>query len=466
MVRKSSYGGFDFTTGLVASWQFENNFNDYTGSHNATATGSVTNNTAGLVGNQADFGGTTDYLTVFDNNDFSFTDGVTDLPFTICTWVKFDSLTADGEWFINKRDADTNNEYNIVYIGGNFYFVLFGGGVSTQQIRIIYSFTPLINTWYHVVFTGNGDGTKEGLNTYINSVNGGVASEVGTYTGMINGTNDLVLGTQAWNFGNGDLDGKLDEVKVYKNRELTQLEITEMYTQELTGNSVLPISYPLANIISEYKFENNVLDTVGTNNGVATAITYVTGGVGKSADFNGSTSFVSIADSNDLSFTNGFNDLPFSISLLIKFDVFPSNALFLNKFIGTTGREYEIRWNNTQGFIFKLYRDTNSSNINAAFLPTKVTGQWYHITCTSDGSETKEGLIIYINGIEVPSTKTLQGTYTGMINNTGVLSLGKFYSGLHLNGKMDVVRLWDKELTSAEALAIATAELAGTDINP
>ena len=232
--------GYDFTTGLVASWQFESNFNDYTGNHNAVATGTVTNNTSGIVGNQADFQGSTDYLTVADSDDFSFTDGVTDVPFTISMWVKFDVLTADGEWILNKRDGATNEEYNIVYVGGNFYFVLFGGGVNTQQIRIIYSFTPSINTWYHIVFTGNGDGTKDGLTAYIDKVSGGVAGEVGTYSGMINGTNNLIIGTRAWSFGNGDLDGKLDEVKIYKNRELTQLEITEMYTQELAGNSVLP----------------------------------------------------------------------------------------------------------------------------------------------------------------------------------------------------------------------------------
>ena len=71
-------GGTDFTTNLVASWQFENNFNDYTGNHNATATGTVTNNTSGKVGNQADFGGETDYLTAPDHDDFSFLDAFFD----------------------------------------------------------------------------------------------------------------------------------------------------------------------------------------------------------------------------------------------------------------------------------------------------------------------------------------------------------------------------------------------------
>ena len=78
---------------------------------------------------------------------------------------------------------------------------------------------------------------------------------------------------------------------------------------------------PLANIISEYKFENNVLDTVGTNDGTATGVTYVTDMVSKAGSLGASnTSYITVADADNLSFTNGSNDLPFSISFLIKFN--------------------------------------------------------------------------------------------------------------------------------------------------
>lgn len=52
---------------------------------------------------------------------------------------------------------------------------------------------------------------------------------------------------------------------------------------------------PSANIFSYYKMQNNVLDSSGTNNGTATAITYEAGTVGQRAVFNGATSKVQLS---------------------------------------------------------------------------------------------------------------------------------------------------------------------------
>ena len=234
--------GYDFTTGLVASWQFENNFNDYTGNHNAIKTGLVTNNTTGLVGNQADFSGSTDYLTVVDHADFSFGDGVTDVPFTMSMWVKFDSFSgAEGEWLINKRNASsTGDEWQLYYFGGVLYCTLFSSDSNANYIEITHTVSLISNTWYHISATYDGSGLHTGLKLYLDNVSVGTTFETGTYVATSNGIAPVIMGTRGWQTNGGELNGKLDEVKVYKNRELTQLEITEMYTEEVAGNSVLP----------------------------------------------------------------------------------------------------------------------------------------------------------------------------------------------------------------------------------
>ena len=58
--------------------------------------------------------------------------------------------------------------------------------------------------------------------------------------------------------------------------------------------------------------------------------------------------------------------------------------------------------------------------------------------------------------------------YSGMSNLGEPITIGNdaFTVTNSLYGEMDVVRFWDRVLTPTEASDIATAELAGTDINP
>lgn len=234
------------------------------------------------------------------------------------------------------------------------------------------------------------------------------------------------------------------------------------------NNNISGGIYPLANIIAEYKFEDNVLDTVGSNDGTATAITYASGLVGKSGVFNGTTSKVVIADADNLSFTNGSNDLPFSLSFIVNLDtVSGSNFLIAKR---NTLSEYQL------GFVgnelrFRLFGNGGTSEVLAWNHSGFSVLTNYHIVVTYDGSETAttSSLKLYINGTQVTTTTPPNetGTYSGMVNSTQNLQLGNiFSSGFNLDGSLDCVRFWDKELTSAEVSTIATAELAGTDINP
>ena len=187
--------------------------------------------------------------------------------------------------------------------------------------------------------------------------------------------------------------------------------------------SVDSTAIPLGNIISQYKFQNNANDFVGSNNGTATNLSYVTGLVGKAGDFSGGTnSQVSIPDADNLSFGNGTSDV----------------------------------WDGS-AFI----RGGNSNAIGSL-------SDWTHITFTYDGSGLTSGILLYVDGVLESMEYLSSGTYVAMENTATPVVFGKnpWNTSSTFSGQMDCTTFWDKELTDAEVLELATEELAGTDINP
>ena len=209
--------------------------------------------------------------------------------------------------------------------------------------------------------------------------------------------------------------------------------------------------YPLANIISEYKFQNNTLDTVGSNDGTPTALTYTAGLVGQTGVFNGSTGKVVIADNNNLSFIL----VPFSVTFLVNFTSTARAFLISKRKTSSSNVEYQITYNSGE-FTFAIF----GGGTNASFMATRHTltptlGQWYHIVGTYDGSGDHTGINLYFNGLNV-GTSLLVGTYISMENGLSAISVGKFFDGTAntLNGSMDCVRIWNKELSQAEVTEI------------
>ena len=159
--------------------------------------------------------------------------------FSVAFWIKF---TTVSNWrnIMGKGDTD-NSEELIFYLDGNSSI----GGEATPHTQLDSGFTPSTNTWYHVVYTIDGDARGGGQTatsgstltyggehkTYVDGVLKN--TEKTTYGDGINdfGTEPLVLG-YALHSGTGDntrrLHGKLSQTLVY-NDILTQAEITALY---------------------------------------------------------------------------------------------------------------------------------------------------------------------------------------------------------------------------------------------
>tara|TARA_R110000787_G_scaffold266304_1_gene372365 strand:+ start:18 stop:692 length:675 start_codon:yes stop_codon:yes gene_type:complete len=212
-------------------------------------------------------------------------------------------------------------------------------------------------------------------------------------------------------------------------------------------------TFPIADILSEYKFENNVLDTVGSEDGSATSLTYASGLVGQTGVFNGSSSRVLMPGD----FIPYFSEFSFTI-LLKATDTLSEYRAF--GFANNTNMPFILlRLNNSvSGRIGLLARDNVSAKeiITDAYTPTS----WTHVT----GTFVENGdMKLYVNGTLISTLSILDfATISG--NNT--IGSNRNGNGQFFKGDLDCLRIWKKELTASEVSTIATAELAGTDINP
>jgi hypothetical protein len=235
--------GADFLEGLVAYYPLNSNANDLINGYNGTLVNSPTF-VSGKVGNAINFGNDTTlrYVNIPDNNDFSFTDGTNDVPFTISTWVNFFSFSSTGNWLISKRtNSSGGDEYQLAYPVslGLMTFTLHDKANNAVFLRCRSLAMPSLNTWINYAITYDGSGTLAGLNMYQNGVIQNNKQSAGTYTGCNNGSSIVRLGMTSWTVHEiFKHRGLMDETAFWKNRELNATEILELYNK---GNAGLPL---------------------------------------------------------------------------------------------------------------------------------------------------------------------------------------------------------------------------------
>lgn len=269
----------------------------------------------------------------------------------------------------------------------------------------------------------------------------------GIYKGFSTGLSYAITGLTL----NTNYDITVKTVDIFYNRSTSN-------TVNATTNSTYVI--PTGDIVSYYPLNSNSDDSEGANDGVDTSITYVSGGiVSNTADFDSSN--ISIADDDTLSFAG----VAFSISMWVKFDALGS-MIIANKMGATTNREYLLHFV-TNKFRWRLFSGGGTTvykNIDFSISPTLDV--WYFIVVTDDGSNNASGANMYIDTINVGS-KSLTGSYTGMVAGNNYLMLGQYSGGsdiLRLNGKMDEVALYDKELTINDIWEIFQKNNAGNGL--
>jgi hypothetical protein len=221
---------------LVAYWNFNGSGVDSVSGITPILETGVTYNNSSILGTSASTTTNTSILRYAHRNDFNFTNGINDLPFSVSFWVYFTSFNTVGNFLINKRNNTTGgDEYQIVYNASNqtlsIFKFQFNNNSILQGARTPPNFFN-INTWYHISITDGGTASFNDINIYVNSVNA-TNTRVnlnGTYTRMNNGTSSLGMFNANWNpVVDARHLGRLDEVTIWKNRVLTQEEISFIY---------------------------------------------------------------------------------------------------------------------------------------------------------------------------------------------------------------------------------------------
>ena len=187
-----------------------------------------------------DFDGSNDYVSVAHSSDLSISGAM-----SITAWVNPDSLSG-FPMFVSKR-ASSGHAYQFYSTGNKLNY---NNGTIAQS-----SGTISTGAWTHVGVTFDGAG---GVTFYINGSSAGTASAATT-----NPTN-----TQALDLGrayNGNyFNGKMDEVAFF-NSELSAPTISNIYSNKL---------YP--EMVSFWRFEDDVTDSVGSNDGTNNGATFTT----------------------------------------------------------------------------------------------------------------------------------------------------------------------------------------------
>jgi len=163
--------------------------------------------------------------------------------------------------------------------------------------------------------------------------------------------------------------------------------------------------------------------------------------------------YISVQDSETLSFGNGTSDSPFSLEAWIKpNDV--TNFPALAKGVYNSAGEYLFGFLSVDKLKFYLF---NNSAFQAVAYDTALTsseGQWMHIVATYDGrggTSANAGMKIYLNGSQVNNANESSGTYVAMENLSANLEVGK-YSSNYAKGSIDEAKVYAKELSATEVL--------------
>lgn len=238
--------------------------------------------------------------------------------------------------------------------------------------------------------------------------------------------------------------------------------ILEKYkVRNITPIVVNPI---LGNIIHYWDLESaNAI--IGGLNGTNFSNAYDAGGVvSKRLNITSSTQGrVEIADNSALSFVS----VPFSISIWVKFSVVGTIDYLLSKrgTLGSTDREYAMSF--SSGVFSVIVFDQSSGGfLRSQYTLTPSTGVWYNMVLTFDGST---GLKLYFDGTE-QTTINNNGSFTACESLGGKLVFGaepfntasKLYG---LNGYMDEIYFFDKELTASDCQFIYDQGILGNTLN-
>ena len=168
----------------------------------------------------------------------------------------------------------------------------------------------------------------------------------------------------------------------------------------------------------------------------------------KSLSFDGVNEYIDCT--NNAAFDFGIGNA-FSFETWIKFDSLSGAGFIVSKWTRPTPTDIRAYTFGTNGT--KLRYSFFSSNTSAIILESTInlmTGVWYHLVSTYDGSGGASGVKLYINNVE--NSTIIRDDLFGVTTNTEPLQIGgqdTFFTA----GQIAKARVWNVELTASDVNA-------------
>ena len=195
------------------------------------------------------------------------------------------------------------------------------------------------------------------------------------------------------------------------------------------------------NLVSEWKFDGNINDSVGTNHGVITGGTYKTGSSNCMSSgcisFDGADDYVSIPFSQNMNISSGG-----SILLWVKASS-QNNSYIIGQYPKTGNKSWVITTASTNKMSISLSKDGINTNYSLVPVTNILDNNWHLIGFTLNGNI----LTAYVDGVKTSSTN-ISGT---VYSSTANLLIGATTPSIgFLTGTIDDARLFNKALSDQE----------------
>ena len=374
-------------------------------------------------------GGASNYLSVPYNVALNLVSG----DFTIETWFYCTTLTAGSQDIINKDGVFSASyaQYGIsISSSGTLSATLGNGnGVSPTQTDYGASTAISLNSWTHVALVRTGTTIKC-------FVNGAQVTSTAQVTAMSDGGKALLIGYQTGQPSTQYFNGYISNTRIVKGTAVytaaftpSTTPLTATQSANINGNPSAAITGTATSLLTcqSNRFLDNSTNAFAiTVNGTpkvqafqpfSPTVSYTTATYGGSGYFNGSTDYLSIAQTFALSTTT----TPFTIEAWVYFNAFTGLAIASSLF--TTAGDiipFVIGMGTVGGPVgatpwFGFYNGSAWTGVQSS--TSLVTNTWYHIACVYTGSVAT----IYANGTSIGSASIAAWT-------TGA-GLSPFYIG-------------------------------------
>ena len=446
-------------SGLVGMWSFDaqdmagtNAYDKSTSFATGTITGTVTRVT-GKLGQAISVDGSSRYVTINHQNSINFAN--TD-DFTIGFWTKFNPQTVSSAIILEKWDGTAGGYSYTVRANsdGTIFFARYDGGNAPQ----VSSLTSISDNKWHNVVVEHIRSSKTML-IYID----GVRDNSSTYTTLntITSTSNLCIGRRCDGNAQTLFNGSIDDLRIY-NRALSAAEVKQLYNLGASKVNASTNARAKTNLVGMWSF--NAQDMAGTDaydksTSFATGTlsgttlpTRVVGKTGQALNFDGSTSYVTIADQSALkpsaTMTLSAWVRPRTVSTVSG----NINSIVEKGNVNTAGYGiFSANGNQFCGFVKLsggLYGGASTNTFNL--------GKWHNVTIVVD-TNVSSILKLYVNGVQetlvdITSTCDLSTSASGSISDdTSALTFGaRTGTGSFYDGRVDDVRLYNYALSAAE----------------